>query len=265
MKHSTYNQQGQGTTQRAFLKQVLALTGVSAGAALFSACGAATAPSSTAPASTTAAANTTAAATTGQDATSTIVAAANAFLATLDETQRTAVSFPYPSDQNTASAVELSGGGPMTFVGEQFGASVWSNFPLSDVPRPGVRLGDLTTAQRQAALALLAATLSQQGYQKVLDIMHADQVLADSGTPYQAGTDNYVLGIFGPPSVNTRWMWQFGGHHLALNATIQGPALTLAPMLTGCQPATYTLRWEGAATGRHPRSAFACRPTSAVA
>lgn len=50
-------------------------------------------------------------------------------------------------------------------------------------------------------------------------------------------------------------MLQFGGHHLAINATIQGAAMTLAPMLTGCQPSTYmqdgqTIRPLGAETDK---------------
>jgi hypothetical protein len=179
------------------------------------------------------------AANTAQDTTPKIVAAADAFLATLSEVQRSAARFPYPRDQTTADAAEFPGR-VVTFIGEQFGASVWSNYPISDVPRPGVRMGDLTNTQHQAALDLLAATLSPLGYQKVLDIMDADQVLADSGTQYAAGKANYVLGIFGAPSIDERWMWQFGGHHLALNASVDGSALSLVPMLTGCQPATFT-------------------------
>ena len=174
-------------------------------------------------------------ASTGESATPAIVAAANAFLETLDETQRTAVSFPYPSDQTTATAVDFGGR-----VGEQFGESVWSNYPVSDVIRPGLKMGDLTDTQREAVLTLLAATLSEQGYQKVLDIMNADQVLAEGGTNYASGKDNYLIGIFGTPSDSTRWMLQFGGHHLGLNVTIQGAAMTMAPTLTGCTPCEYT-------------------------
>src|SRR5919199_1350786 len=43
MKHSMGNQQGRGTTRRAFLKQVVALAGVSAGTVLLDACGSPTA------------------------------------------------------------------------------------------------------------------------------------------------------------------------------------------------------------------------------
>ena len=172
---------------------------------------------------------------TAQATTAAIVAAATAFLATLSDTQRAAVSLAYPSDQQVATAANFSGR-----LGEQFGASVWSNYPISDVIRPGLKLGDLSDAQRQAAQALLAATFSKGGYQKILNIMAADQVLSDSGTNYASGAANYVLGLFGTPSTNTKWMLQYGGHHLGLNVTMQGGSLVLAPMLTGCQPATFT-------------------------
>jgi hypothetical protein len=35
-------------------------------------------------------------------------------------------------------------------------------------------------------------------------------------------------------------MLQFGGHHLAINATVVGPNITLAPSLTGGEPLRYT-------------------------
>jgi hypothetical protein len=38
------------------------------------------------------------------------------------------------------------------FVGEQYGKAIWSNFPVSDVPRPGLQLGSLNSAQRALGL-----------------------------------------------------------------------------------------------------------------
>ena len=42
-------------------------------------------------------------------------------------------------------------------------------------------MGDLTQPQRDAALAVLAAALSKQGYDKVLQIVEADEVLKSGG------------------------------------------------------------------------------------
>ena len=129
------------------------------------------------------------------------------------------------------------GGG---FVGEQYGQAIWSNFPVSDVPRPGLQLGSLTEVQGAAATHLLQVVLSPAGYQKTLEIMGADQALSDSGTPFSSGTAVYTIGIFGTPSVGTPWMLEFGGHHLGLNIIIAGEHGVMTPTLTGAQPAVYT-------------------------
>ncbi len=147
---------------------------------------------------------------------------------------------PRPGDGPGGPGGGPGKGGFPGFVGEQYGQAVWSNFPVSDVPRPGLPIGKLTAPQRQAALHLLQVLLSLQGYQKVLDIMGSDQVLSEGGTNYASGTAYYTIGIFGNPSTTTPWMVQFGGHHLGLNVVIAGQHGVLTPTLTGAQPAVYT-------------------------
>ncbi|MCE2576554.1 DUF3500 domain-containing protein [Komagataeibacter sp. FNDCR2] len=191
------------------------------------------------------------------------VEAAKAFLATFDAQGRAAVQFPFvvekhgtlarfrrstpdgpsvPVTDAQAAAPGMKGPGmgpPGGFIGERYGAAVWSNFPVSDVPRPGLQMGHLTTAQRTAAMHLLNVLLSARGYQKVLDIMGSDQALADSGTPFASGRAVYTIAIFGAPSEQTPWMVQFGGHHLGLNVVIDGVHGVMTPTLTGAQPAVY--------------------------
>lgn len=71
-------------------------------------------------------------------------------------------------------------GPPGGFIGERYGQAVWSNYPVSDVLRPGLRLGSLAAGQRASAMHMLQTVLSPMGYQKVLDIMGSDQALADA-------------------------------------------------------------------------------------
>ena len=54
------------------------------------------------------------------------------------------------------------------------------------------------------------------------------------------GKDLYYISFLGTPSEKTPWMLQFGGHHLALNITIDGERGVLTPTLTGAQPSLYT-------------------------
>jgi hypothetical protein len=132
------------------------------------------------------------------------------------------------------------GGPPGGFIGEQYGQAVWSNYPVSDVLRPGLRLGTLTAPQRAAAMHMLQTLLSPMGYQKVLDIMGSDQALTDAGTNFASGEAVYTIGIFGEPSATKPWMLEFGGHHLGLNIVVAGPEGTVTPALTGAQPSVYT-------------------------
>jgi len=159
------------------------------------------------------------------DATARIVASAQAFVATLDEAGRTKVQLPFDSPKKSG----------------------WSNLPVGMVPREGVRLGDLSPAQREAAMALLSTAFSQDGYRKVVEIVRADEVLRETsrggggGGGPRFGQDEYYLAFFGAPSASAPWMLQFGGHHLGINLTLAGRQATLAPSLTGAQPASYSL------------------------
>jgi len=177
----------------------------------------------------------------GAAQTKAIADAATAFLSLMNDEQRARIQFPFAA-QPKATAAHFKGGlhGDVVFVGEQYGQAMWSNFPVSDVPRPGLRLGEMNEAQREAALGLLRVLLSDRGYRRTLDIMGSDQALADSGTPYASGRAAYTLAIFGEPSAAKLWMVQFGGHHLALNVTMFGEHGVLAPVLTGALPASYT-------------------------
>ncbi len=155
-----------------------------------------------------------------QTATSRIVNAANAFLSALDQKQRQTVMFAFDDEKQRTR---------------------WSNFPVQMVPRAGLAMKDMNAAQRSAAMALLAATLSPRGFEKVEQIMEGDEVnqINSRNNPI-FGKDLYFISFLGAPSEKTPWILQFGGHHLALNITIAGEHGVLTPTLTGAQPALFT-------------------------
>ncbi len=184
-----------------------------------------------------------------QSPTAKIVGAADAFLKTLDEPRRKSVLFAFDDQEQRKR---------------------WSNFPISIVPRAGIAVKDMNPAQLSAAWALLSAALSPKGFEKVQQIMAADETLkigesgrgggqgGPGGPPNGRGRgpggpggrgpgggllfgkDLYYFSILGTPSEKSPWMLQFGGHHLALNVTIDGLQGILTPTLTGAQPALYT-------------------------
>src|SRR5436190_20778240 len=88
-----------------------------------------------------------------------IVGSANGFLSSLDEGQRSKVMFEFNDAEQRKK---------------------WSNLPTTMVARAGLKMGDLSEAQRKAAMGLLAATLSKRGYEKVLAIMAGDEALKNA-------------------------------------------------------------------------------------
>ncbi len=112
----------------------------------------------------------------------------------------------------------------------------WSNFPTGIFQRNGLKIGSMTAAQINALYAMLTAVLSPEGFQKVTRTMTADQTLG--GSSYS--TNEYYVTFVGTPSLTNKYLFQFGGHHLAINATIKGAVATIAPALPGVQPASYT-------------------------
>lgn len=179
------------------------------------------------------------------DATTRIAVAAQAVLASLDEAGRAKAQFPFEGPQKTR----------------------WSNFPTGIFERQGLRMGDLTPAQRAKVTTLLTTALSADGYRKVTEIIRGDEVLKTTGGGPRGGGPRgggpggggpggappggrggglifgeaeYYLAFLGTPSATAPWMLQFGGHHLAINLTMAGSQATMAPSLPAAQPASYT-------------------------
>ena len=171
-------------------------------------------------------------------ATDQIAANANKFMASLDDGQRAQVVYDFNDEAQRKR---------------------WSNLPTGIFRRAGLRMGDLKQSQRDAAMAVLAAALSPQGYEKVLQIVEAEEVLKKAeGGRLIFGRDEYYISFLGRPSTTESWMIQFGGHHLGLNITLAGEHGTLAPSHTGAQPAIY--EFEGKTVrplGRETDKAFA--------
>ena len=190
-----------------------------------------------------------------RNATVEIAAAAEKFLGTLDDAQHGKVQFEFNDEQQRKR---------------------WSNLPSGAFQRAGLRMGDLTQPQRDAAMAVLKAALSQEGYEKVQQIVQADEVLKGGdgggrggpgggpggpggpggrggpeggrGGGANFGRDNYYISFLGKPSATEPWMIQFGGHHLGLNITLAGQRSTLAPSHTGAQPAIYEFEGKDSAS-----------------
>ena len=53
--------------------------------------------------------------------------------------------------------------------------------------------------------------------------------------------ENYWISFYGTPSALSPWGWQFGGHHLALNLSVESNRVkTMSPSFVGTEPAIFS-------------------------
>jgi Protein of unknown function (DUF3500) len=143
-----------------------------------------------------------------------IVEAADGFLASLDDAQRDAVTFPVDADE----------------------WRTWCNVHIF-LWRHGLLLEDLAAGRRAAAVELVRASLSARGFGDVRDVMRINEVLREiTGSDDQYGEWMFFLSIFGTPSTTEPWGWQLDGHHLNLHCFVLGDQMVLTPAFLGAEP-----------------------------
>jgi hypothetical protein len=132
--------------------------------------------------------------------------AAENFLASLTPAQRAQATIPFDDKER----------------------SNWQFIPLqydSKTPkRKGVRLEVMSREQRSAALELLRAGTSPDGYVKATTIMSLESILHDleKGRSVTRNPGWYFFTVFGAPSRSGKWGWRVEGHHLSLNFVVNG-------------------------------------------
>lgn len=120
------------------------------------------------------------------------------------------------------------------------------NMNYVPIPRAGATFHDFNETQKKAALDLLRASLSEEGFRKSQEIMELEKVLRiienndndkmPDGRPRRDPL-NYHFCIFGKPSEDEPWGWRFEGHHLSLNFTSTDGIITSStPTFFGTNP-----------------------------
>lgn len=153
--------------------------------------------------------------------------AAQAFLSSLNEAQNKKAVYPYPDK-------------------ERFN---WNFVPTR---RNGLSFHDLTPTQKELAMTLFKASLSDQGYKKATGIIELEGILREvegrSADDTYRDPLNYFFTIFGNPSTSEVWGWRIEGHHLALNfSSVDGLIGSSTPTFMGANPAIVP---QGSAKGR---------------
>lgn len=143
------------------------------------------------------------------------VVAARALLDGLDERERAAIHYPLDARE----------------------WRTWYN-PEWLVNRNGLRLDRASPATREAAMNVLRACLSEEGYLKTERCRSANRYLGELYDLRHVMNEwSYHFLLFGEPSDCEPWGWSLYGHHLALNCLVLGAQLVVSPTFMGAEPA----------------------------
>ncbi len=113
----------------------------------------------------------------------------------------------------------------------------WHFIPKND--RKGLQLHDMTEPQQALATALLKASLSDTGYEKLTRVMGSENILRhfEKTGPIRDPLRYYVT-LFGTPAEKGEWGLSIEGHHFSYNGVIRdGKLVGVTPLFFGANPA----------------------------
>jgi hypothetical protein len=164
--------------------------------------------------------------------------AAAAFIGPLSDEQRARISMPFEA------------------AGER---QRWFYTPTN---HGGLLMSAMDPRQHQLACALIAAGLSEGGYNTAMAVMALESILDHvehwPGRPHRRARDplRYAFTVFGDPADGT-WGWRVGGHHLSLHFTIVGDEVAATPCFMGADPSTAPLLGDDVYAPLHSAEALA--------
>ena len=145
------------------------------------------------------------------------LSATQSFLKTLDNEKRSKAFFPYDTDERRS----------------------WFFVPIE---RKGLPLMDMNEEQKNAAINLINATLSESAKKTTLAIMQLEIILkqieklAPENNRRHPG--KYYFSVFGTPDPQKLWGWRIEGHHVSLNFSSEnGKIISGTPLFLGSNPA----------------------------
>ncbi|HEX7426536.1 MAG TPA: DUF3500 domain-containing protein [Mycobacterium sp.] len=143
-----------------------------------------------------------------------MVAAANDLLAALDDDSRARISHP-------VDAIEWQ---------------TWANPEFMQFDT-GLRLEFQPQPVRDKALALVAASLSPEGYELAHNMMLINGFLGEVvGLESILNEFSYNIALYGEPNLHAPWGWQLYGHHCAVNCLVVEGCMVLSPVFLGAEP-----------------------------
>ncbi|MFD5259053.1 DUF3500 domain-containing protein [Streptomyces bobili] len=113
---------------------------------------------------------------------------------------------------------------------------MWTNAFLT-FPEHGLLMEDMSERERLAALDVIRATLSPEGFTQIREAMRLNGELGHFVDMYLDTLTEwcYWFTVFGTPGEREPWGWQIQGHHVDLNCLVLGRQVVLTPAFLGAE------------------------------
>lgn len=116
------------------------------------------------------------------------------------------------------------------------------NWFFVPIERKGLPLMEMDEAQRDAALKLIKASVSESAGKTTLSIMQLELVLKQiEKLPLENNRRHpgkFYFSVFGTPDAQKLWGWRIEGHHVSLNFSSEnGKIISGTPLFLGSNPA----------------------------
>ncbi|MFD1858476.1 DUF3500 domain-containing protein [Aeromicrobium camelliae] len=101
----------------------------------------------------------------------------------------------------------------------------------------GIRLEFASSEVQQAALGLMRASLSEEGFaaaHRMMVINHFLGEVVDLSTILNEFS--YNIALYGTPDLRAPWGWQLFGHHCAVNCLVVEGRMQVSPLFLGAEP-----------------------------
>jgi hypothetical protein len=107
----------------------------------------------------------------------------------------------------------------------------WNYFGFGGFIKPGLRLEQMTAAQKDAAWGVLATVWSPAGLDKARNVMTLQDVLASQGNGAgMRSSERFSISVFGTPAETGPWGLRFEGHHLTQSVAVRnGRSVSVTP------------------------------------
>ena len=98
----------------------------------------------------------------------------------------------------------------------------WNYFGVGGFTKPGLRLEQMSVAQKEAAWGIVGVLMSPTGLAKTRNVMLLQDILAASGNRAgERSSEQFSFSVFGTPAETGAWGFRLEGHHLTHSIAVR--------------------------------------------